>query len=173
MKLRFRSSPAAIALLGQMAMAAPAAADTATNTFQVTMTIQKACTVTTGSASNIALGTVASTARNTLGNNTITVNCSKTTPYVIGLAPSNTNTAGAGVLSGTGKNTDTVPYQLSSTAGPSGTVWGNTATASGVNNGVSGTGTGTDQAHTVYVTVPSANYTPDTYTDTVTVNVNY
>lgn len=154
-------------------MAAPAAADTATGTFQVSITIQKACTVTAGSASNIALGTVPSTATNTLGNNTITVYCSKTTPYFIGLAPSNANSAGAGALSGTGGNTDTVPYQLSSTAGPSGTIWGNTATTSSVGNGVSGTGTGLNQTHTVYVTVPSANYTPDTYTDTVTINVNY
>jgi spore coat protein U-like protein len=164
---------AGLLVAGQIAMAAPAAADTATGTFQVSITIQKACTVTAGSASNIALGTVPSTATNTLGNNTITVYCSKTTPYFIGLAPSNANSAGAGVLSGTGGNTDTVPYQLSSTAGPSGTIWGNTATTSSVGNGVSGTGTGINQTHTVYVTVPSANYTPDTYTDTVTINVNY
>jgi spore coat protein U-like protein len=129
--------------------------------------------VTAGSASNITLGPVTSTATNTLGSNTITVYCSKTTPYFIGLAPSNASTAGAGTLTGTGGNTDTVPYQLSSTAGPTGTVWGNTATAVSVGNGVSGTGTGLNQTHTVYVTVPSANYTPDTYTDTVSVYVNY
>jgi spore coat protein U-like protein len=164
---------AAFAVFGQIVFTDPAMADSVSGTFQVTVTIQKACTVTAGAASNVALGTVASTSTNTLGNNTITVYCSKTTPYYIGLAPSNSNTAGSGVLSGTGGNTDQVPYQLSSTAGPSGTVWGNTATASSVGNGVSGTGTGASQTHTVYVTVPSANYTPDTYTDTVAVNVNY
>jgi len=162
-----------IATLGLVSVTSPAMASTANGTFQITVTIQKACTVTAGAASNIALGTVVATATNTLGNNTITVNCSKTTPYFIGLAPSNSSTAGAGTLSGTTGNTDTVPYQLSSTAGPSGTVWGNTATASSAGNGVSGTGTGLNQTHTVYVTVPSANYTPDTYTDTVTINVNY
>lgn len=159
--------------LGQLTAASTAAASTATGTFQVTITIQKVCNVTAGAASNIALGTVVSTATNTVGNNSITVNCSKTTPYYIGLAPSNANTAGAGTLAGTGANADTVPYQLSSTAGPTGTVWGNTATASAVGNGVSGTGTGANQTYSVYVTVPSANYTPDTYTDTVTINVNY
>ena len=167
------SALALAALAGIAAIASPAAASTATGSFQITLTIQKACTVTAGSTSNIALGSVASTATNTLGNNTITVYCSKTTPYFIGLAPSNSNTAGAGTLAGTGSNTDTVPYQLSSTTGPTGTVWGNTATAASVGNGVSGTGTGLSQTYTVYVTVPSANYTPDTYTDTVSINVNY
>lgn len=148
-------------------------ADTATSTFQVTMTVQAACTVTAGAPSNIALGTVASTATNVAGNNTIAVNCSKSTPYYIGLAPSNANTAGAGTMAGTGANTDKIAYQLRSTAGTSGTVWGNTATATSVGNGIAGTGTGASQSHTVYVTVPSANFTPDTYTDVVTVNVNY
>ena len=161
-----------LALVSTM-VAAPAMADTATGTFQVTMTIQKACTVTAGAPSNIALGTVAATATNVAGNNTISVNCSKTTPYFIGLAPSNASTGGAGQMSGTGANADKVGYQLRSTAGTSGTIWGNTATASTVGNGVAGTGTGANQTHTVYVTVPSANFTPDTYTDTVTVNVNY
>ena len=154
-------------------VATPALADTATATFQVTMTIQKACTVTAGAPSNIALGTHSATETDIAGNNTISVNCSKATPYYIGLAPSNANTAGLGAMSGTGANVDKVGYQLRSTAGTSGTIWGNTATASSVGNGVAGTGTGASQSHTVYVTVPSANFTPDTYTDTVTVNVNY
>jgi len=154
-------------------VAVPAMADTASSTFQVTMTIQKACTVTAGAPSNIALGTVASTATNVAGNNTITVNCSKTTPYFIGLAPSNASTAGAGTMSGTGANADKVPYQLRSTAGTSGTIWGNTSTGTTVGNGVAGTGTGANQSHTVYVTAPGANFTPDTYADVVTVNVNY
>ena len=138
-------------------------ASTASATFQVTLTVQKVCTVTAGSASNIALGTHPANSATVLGNNTVTVNCSKTTPYFVGLAPSNSNTAGAGVLAGTGGNTDLVPYQLSSTTGPSGTVWGNTATATAVGNGVAGTGTGINQTLTVYVTVPSSNFTPDTY----------
>ena len=170
--LKRRTLYVGLALVSAIA-ATPALADTASATFQVTMTIQKACTVTAGAPSNIALGTVASTATNVAGNNTITVNCSKTTPYFIGLAPSNADTAGLGAMSGTGANTDKVAYQLRSTAGASGTIWGNTATATSVGNGVAGTGTGANQTHTVYVTVPSANFTPDTYSDVVTVNVNY
>ena len=159
--------------LSALAIPGPAFAATVSDTFQVSITIQKACSVTANASADIDLGTVASTATNTTGSGTVTVTCSKTTPYYIGLAPSNANTAGAGTMAGTGGNTDTVPYQLSSTAGPSGTVWGNTATASAVGNGVSGTGTGSSQTLTIYVTAPSANYTPDTYTDTVTINVHY
>jgi spore coat protein U-like protein len=154
-------------------------AATATATFQVLMVIQKACAVTAGATSNINLGTVATTAVNTTGSNTISVTCSKTTPYYIGLAPSAANggtTTGSGSMSTADAlpgNTDTVPYQLTSTPGPSGTVWGNTATSTTVGNGVAGTGTGTAQSLTVYATAPSANFTPDSYADTVTVNVNF
>ena len=152
------------------------AANPATATFQVLITITKACTVTAGTASNINLGSVAATAVNTTNSNTISVNCSKTTPYYVGLAPSNANTAGAGTMVSTtapATNTDKVPYQLTSTAGAGGTIWGNTATSTTVGNGVAGTGTGIAQSLTVYATAASANFTPDSYADTVTVNVNY
>ena len=81
-------------------------AATVNGTFQVLMTIQKACTVTAGSASNITLGPVNTTATNTSASNTISINCSKTTPYFIGLAPSAANggtTTGSGAMSGMGK----------------------------------------------------------------------
>ncbi|HEY9133917.1 MAG TPA: spore coat protein U domain-containing protein [Dyella sp.] len=155
------------------------AASPATATFQVLMTIQKACSVTAGASSNINLGTVDSTAVDTTGSNTISVTCSKATPYFVGLAPSAANggtTTGSGAMSTADAlpgNTDKVPYQLTSTPGPSGTVWGNTATSTTVGNGVAGTGTGTAQSLTVYATAPSANFTPDSYADTVTVNVNF
>ncbi|AMZ77756.1 MULTISPECIES: Csu type fimbrial protein [Enterobacter] len=147
----------------------------ATGNFQVLMTIQKSCTVMAGNTSNINLGTVDASATNTSGNNTISVNCSKTTPYFIGLEPSNNNTLGAGVMSSVANganNTDKVPYQLNQTSA-TGPVWGNTATTTTVGNGVEGTGDGTPQTFTVYATAASANFTPDNYADTVTVNVNY
>jgi len=151
----------------------PAAATTVSATFQVTLTVLKSCSVTAGAGSNIPLGNQQPTATNILGNSNISVTCSKNTPYYVGLAPSNASTGGTGVLAGTGANTDTITYKLSSTVGPSGTVWGNTATATAVGNGVAGTGTGAAQSLTVYVTVPADNYTPDNYSDTVSVNVNY
>ncbi|EHM50875.1 spore Coat Protein U domain protein [Yokenella regensburgei ATCC 43003] len=69
-------------------------------------------------------------------------------------------------------NTDKIPYQLNQTSA-TGPVWGNTATTSAVGNGVAGTGTGLAQTITVYATVANADFTPDSYADTVTVNVNY
>jgi spore coat protein U-like protein len=38
---------------------------------------------------------------------------------------------------------------------------------------VAGTGTGAAQTYTVYATATSTNFAPDSYADTVTVNVNY
>jgi spore coat protein U-like protein len=144
-------------------------------TFQITMTIQKACSVTAGS--NIALGTVNSLATNTSGTSNITVACSKTTPYNIGLAPSNASTTGAGTMASVANsatNTDKVPYQLYSNSGDS-TIWGNTATSIAVGNGVAGTGAGIAHPATisVFAVAPSADFTPDSYADTVTVNVNF
>ncbi len=129
--------------------------------------------MTAGSAADIDLGSVASTATDLDGSSDITVKCSNTVPYYVGLAPSSGATTGAGSLSPAGASPDLVPYQLRSAAGTSGTVWGNTATTTSAGNGVAGTGTGADQTLTVYVTAASANYAPDTYSDTVTVTVNY
>lgn len=150
----------------------------ANGTFQVLITIQKSCAVIAGSGSNINLGTVNASAVNTSQSNTFTVNCSKTTPYFIGLAPSAANggtTTGSGAMSSVANsatNTDKVPYQLNQTSA-TGPVWGNTATTTVVGNGVAGTGSGAAQTYTVYATAASANFTPDSYADTVTVNVNY
>lgn len=139
-------------------------------TINVNATLSSACTV---SAGTLAFGTVRASQTNLSGQSTLTVTCPNGTAYYIGLAPSNGSTTGAGVMSGTAGNTDKPAYQLRSTAGTSGTIWGNTATTTSVGNGVAGTGTGAAQNRTVYATMPSANYRPDTYSDTVTVRVNY
>lgn len=153
--------------------ASGAHAATAQDTFDVTLTITDTCAVTAGAGSNIDLGSHPTTDTNIAGSNTITVNCSNTTPYFIGLAPSNSDTTGAGEMGPAGASPDTVPYQLRSTAGMAGTIWGNTATTTTVGNGVGGTGNGANQTLHVYATAASANYTPDVYSDTVTVTVNY
>jgi len=148
--------------------ATSAHAGTATDAFDVSVTITAACSVTAGSASDIDLGSHASTATDLGNSSDITVKCSNTVPYRVNLAPSNGASTGAGELDPAGSSPDAVPYQLRSAAGTSGTVWGNTST-----NGVTGTGSGADQTLTVYATAASANYAPDTYSDTVTVTVNY
>jgi len=175
----YQSGDTALTINQQSGGTAPGTCSTgstvATFAFLVSATVTKQCTVTAGAASNINLGSVPSTQTNISGNNSIRVSCSNTTPYYIGLAPSAANggTAnGFGSMSGTGGNTDKVPYQLYSNAGLS-SVWGNTATSTSVGNGVSGSGTGSPQSIQVYAKAPSADYTPDNYSDIVTVNVNY
>lgn len=138
----------------------------ATFPFSVMASVARQCKVSF--ANNISFGNVYTRQNSITSFNTLGVACSRNTPYSIGLLPSNNNTAGSGVMKGTGSNTDTVPYQLSSTAGPSGMAWGNSA-----QNTVAGTGTGSPITYTVYGTVPGANYKPDSYSDTVTINVNY
>lgn len=134
--------------------------------FTVLATVAKQCNISY--ANNINLGTVNATQTNITSSSTIGVACTNSTPYTVGLVPSNGNTAGSGMMKTSNTNTNQVPYQLRSTAGQSGIVWGNTAL-----NNVSGTGTGSTTALTVYVTVPGANYVPDSYADTVTINVTY
>ena len=146
--------------------------DVTTNTGNISAhaTVSNNCTVTANGPANF--GTVPSSATNLTASTSIAVKCPSGTAYRIGLAPSNGNAAGAGVLTGTGGNTDHPPYQLRS-ASSSGPIWGNTATATSTGNGVAGTGNGSTQTFSIYVTALSANYTPDSYSDTVTVNLNF
>ena len=105
------------------------------------------------------------------GANLINVTCSKDVPYNIGLSPSNGNENGLGVMKNSAKNA-TVTYQLQSDA--SGTVWGNKdVTSTNVGNGVTRIGTGLAKGETVFATVANTDVKPDTYSDTVTVHVNY
>ncbi len=163
-------------IAGGFAMSA--SATVATGSFTVSLLISKTCSVTTTAASNITLGTTVSGGTSASSSGTFKVNCSKTTPFFIGLAPQNVaSTTGLGTLKGTGANTDTVTYQLYSNSGLT-TVWGNTATTTTVGNGVSGVGAGmgVPQAisETVYANATSTtDVTPDTYSDTVTINVNF
>ncbi|RTD83859.1 SCPU domain-containing protein [Variovorax atrisoli] len=158
------------AVLAVTTSAVLAATSPATATFQVLITVAKACSVTAGSGSNINFNTVDSSATNLSASSNISVTCSKSTPYNIGLLPSNNSSTGAGAMGNTG--TDTIPYQLRSVSA-NGAIWGSTATSTSVGNGVAGTGTGSAQSIPVWATVASVNVTPGSYSDTVTVQVNY
>ena len=144
--------------------------------FTVTLTVQKTCAVNTTAASNISLGSVNAGTATTVQSGTFTVNCSNTTPFTVGLAPSNSSTTGAGILSGTTGNTATIAYQLYQDAGT--TIWGNTAAVGSAGNGKSGTGAGMASNKAVSFTAfanatGSTDVQPDTYKDTVTINVNF
>jgi spore coat protein U-like protein len=98
--------------------------------------------------------------------------CTNGVLYKIGLAPSNGDINGAGIMSSATDNTLKLPYQLQSNA--SGTGWGNNgSTYATLTNGVTGQGNGATQLQTVYVTVPNSDVKPASYSDTVTVHVNY
>ncbi len=139
-------------------------------TLPVQANVVSACTVSANPTLN--LGTVNPGATNVNGTNIIQVTCPTNVSYYVGLRPSNNSTTGAGIMKGTGTNTDTIAYQLHS-GSATGPIWGNTATATNVGNGVAGVGNGTAQMINVYATATNTDITPDTYTDTVTVFVNY
>ena len=138
--------------------------------FTVQATVLPSCKVT--AKPNIDLGRHPASKKNITGNNTIGITCTDTTTYNIGLAPSNGSLNGAGLMKGSDTN-PVLPYQLRSTAGSNGIIWGNTATSTSVGNGVTGTGNGVEQSINVYVTVPNADFKPGNYSDRVTINVNY
>ena len=131
--------------------------------FTVQATVINECKITTPPA-NINLGNVPANKLNIKGSSSISVTCTNTAPYTIGLTPLNDNGAGAGIMTSTMSNSDVIPYQLQTADG---TAWGS------VGNNVASNGTGATKIHTVHVTVPSADVRPATYSDTVTVHVNY
>lgn len=92
-------------------------------TFTVQATVINSCEITT--TNDVNLGSHPASNTNILGSrsNAIGVTCTKNAPYTIGLAPSNSNRDGSGVMSVTGNNNDKVPYQLRSAPGLNGTKW--------------------------------------------------
>ena len=151
-------------------VAATANAATDTKSFNVTLTITSTCDIHTGAATDVAFGSVASTAVNTDASGNLIVNCTPNTAYSIGL--------GFG-LNGSDVNTRAmktgsvaVPYQLYKASGRTAAdIWGTTTGGSG--NVLSGTGTGGNQNVPVYGRVPSANFAAGTYSDTVVATVTY
>jgi spore coat protein U-like protein len=143
-----------------------AEAATATGSFNVQVTIAATCVVT--SATNLNFGTQGVLAANVDQTNTITVTCTNTTPYNIGLDKglngSSVTTrqmkSGGGAL---------INYALYSDSGRT-TNWGNTVGT----DTVAATGNGSGQAYTVYGRVPpQTTPAPAVYTDTITITVTY
>ena len=140
--------------------------------FKVQATVVNACKINT--TSDILLGSHPASTTNFTGSNNEAINmtCTNGAPYNIGLSPSNRDINGQGVMLDTASNSYKLPYQLLSNSAR--TIWGNNGNSyATLTNGVIGTGNGNAQTHTVYVTVPSADVKPGSYSDTVTINVNY
>jgi len=156
---------AAVLVAALVSVPQSAFAGTATATMAVTATVQTDCTVT---ANPLPFGNYSGAALNV--STTIGVTCTNTTPYNVGLSAGSatgaTVTTRAMTISGGGQ---TLSYQLLSTSF-TGTNWGNTAAT----NWVGGTGNGSAQTLTVYGVVPASQFpTPGSYSDSITVTVNY
>lgn len=176
--LRVKFSPfavAAAAAVSLFAAALPGASHAAvygngsnTGNFDVTLKIVANCVI---SALPLDFGQtqgVLATAVNV--NTTLSVTCTNTTPYNVGLS-AGTAAGSSGtnrVMIGTGASPQTVQYNLFQAAG--GTVWGNDQGT----NTFSGTGNGNVQPITVYGQVPvQPTPAPDTYKSTITATVYF
>jgi spore coat protein U-like protein len=155
---------------GGIAMAAlsifslPALAATATTTFNVTATVQATCLI---SANNLGFGTYTGTVINL--TTTMSVTCTNSTPYNVGL---NAGTAGGATVTTramSGPGGATLSYGLYQDSGHS-TNWGNTVGT----DTKSGTGNGSAQSLTVYGQLTAAQYpSPGSYSDTITATITY
>jgi spore coat protein U-like protein len=157
----------ATALFAAAAASAPAfAADT--TTFNVKITILKACNVDAAAATDVDFGSVASTATNTDNAGALNVSCTPLTPYNIALDNGQNGTTVDDRKMANGP--DLVPYQLYRAAARGvGDVWGATVGT----NTYSGTGNGLVQNVPVYGRVPSANFPAGSYNDVVTATIIY
>ncbi|MET0676492.1 MAG: spore coat U domain-containing protein [Bradyrhizobium sp.] len=143
-------------------------AATVTTTFGVQITITNACTIV--SATNMNFGSVGVIGASGVdATSTITVQCTTSAPYNIGLSAG----AGAGATVAarlmTSGASNTVGYSLYQDVAHT-LVWGTTIGT----NTIASTGTGASQAFTVFGHVPSQTTPPAAvYNDTITVTVTY
>jgi spore coat protein U-like protein len=135
-----------------------------TTTFTVTSTVLATCSFTT---TDLNFGTYTGAAIN--ASSTVTVTCTNTTPYQVGLNSGN-NSGGAQyswkMASSSGS---TIAYELYRDSGRT-NYWGNSLNT----DTVTGTGTGFAQALTVYGSVfAGLRPTPGAYSDIINVTLTY
>jgi spore coat protein U-like protein len=156
-----------------LAAAGTASAAIATSTFTVSANVLKNCLV---SSANLAFGDYTPNTGAKTGSSSITVRCTKTTPYAVSLNAGTTTggTLGQRLLA---NGANTLEYNLYTTAGLTtifGDGTGGTATISGTGNGVSAPSA---QTVTVHGQLPDStanqDATPGSYADTITVTVTY
>lgn len=146
--------------------ASSASAATATGNFQVTVTIAATCIV--DSTSTLDFGSPGVLSGNVDQTTTIGVRCSNTTPYNI-LLDKGAN--GASVTTRQMKSgTETINYGLYRDSSRT-LNWGQTIGT----DTAAGTGDGNVQNYTVFGRIPGPQTTPSpgTYTDTITVTIDY
>jgi spore coat protein U-like protein len=151
-------------LLASLALCLPVHAATATSNIAVSATVQATCLNT---ATALAFGTYSGA--QTDATAVVTVTCTNSTPYTVGLnagtsaaatVTTRKMTGGAGVFLSYGLFTDAARTLN----------WGTTVGT----DTVSGVGSGSPQPITVYGRVPAAQYVaPGVYTDTIIATVTY
>lgn len=142
----------------------PALAATATTTFAVTATVQATCLV---SATPMAFGTYSGVQANS--SSTVSVTCTNTSPYNVGLSTGLATGATVTTRKMTGPGSALLGYSLFSDSART-VNWGQTIGT----DTVTGTGNGSAQALTVYGEVAAGQFlAPGAYTDTITATVTY
>jgi len=155
------------AVLGFLALgpaSIPAGATTQTATFLVTATVAATCTIST---TPLAFGSY--TGAISQVNTTVTVTCTNTTPYNLGLNAGLATGATVTTRSMTGPASALLSYQLFRDAGHT-LNWGVTIGT----DTVPLTGNGAAQVETVYGQIPAGQFVaPGAYADTITATVTY
>lgn len=165
-RLPARLTAGLIAALALAMPGTPALAATSTASMGISANVAATCVISTTA---LAFGTYSGVVLP--GTATLTVTCTNTTPYTIGLnagigtAPVATVTTRHMMNAAVGLN-----YVLTQDAAHA-TNWGNTPTT---DTPASATGTGAGVVSTVYGQIAAGQYvTPGAYTDTVTATVNF
>lgn len=158
----------AAVLAAVMPFASALAASPQTTQFDVTMQVVADCTIT---AAGMDFGQAGLLTSAKSGQSNLTVTCTNTTPYNVGL-DAGTGAGSSGTtryLAGSkGGNTDKVQFNLYRTQGAG--LWGNTQGS----DTLAGTGNGEKQTLTVYGEIPVQNApTPDSYKSTITASIYF
>jgi spore coat protein U-like protein len=136
----------------------------ATASFTVTAVVQATCTII---ANPLAFGTYSGLLIN--ATSTLSVTCTNTTSYNIGLNAGAATGATVTNRSMTGPSSALLGYKLFSNSGLT-TNWGNTVGT----NTLGGTGSGALQPLSVRGQIPAGQYVrPGSYTDTITATITY
>jgi spore coat protein U-like protein len=142
----------------------PAIAATATTTFNVTATVVATCLV---AATPLAFGNYTGVVDPAAS--TVTVTCTNTTPYNVGLSVGLATGATVTTRSMTGPASALLGYGLFTNAGHT-TNWGFTIGT----DTVAGTGNGLAQPISVFGQIPASEFVaPGAYADTITATVTY
>jgi spore coat protein U-like protein len=174
---RFKPMRAAIliaaSLGGFLFQEATAQAGTATNNLTVTMTITASCTINAATLTFPSTPGTSLTSSAVTANTTVSVTCTNSSPYAIGMGQGNNYSSGNRMANGT----NFLPYGLYVDSGYTHpwTTAASSTTCTTANDCYLGTGTGSAQSIPIYGQVPTTATAPvpGTYSDTVLMTITY